>query len=492
MTHLTLTIPPREMAPEPGIDDRPHAVAHWLEQLPYVSADDTEQRIRRRLHLLNRQPMSTQQRSDLMECFHEAYQRLHEHLITRTFTMEEPRQDTDLTREMSYGYKIIISEQLARKLPWGRRRHLPLALFRGLHYIGLEACHDYHAYRPGQPHLWQEAVELYHQAEAFECAAQVLDDDDQPAHAVSIADEFMALAMLRLSDPYRFPTGRVWDVYGYLSLNAHRLRLETPRADTRLAGIFPLDLGVGGQTDARRLNCRLLIKAVQLDMDHLLSGTSPRKLGLSGRIGQAESLQLFQRLLTLWVHTPERTAPRFAGRATVEMVAGFQAVYSLGGDSPDLGQEHRVLCERINRSSGGLAMRGSGDCADRVRVGQLVAVRTADAANGPVWIPAMVRWLQRPDDDMPQWGLQYIGEGLEPCLVRPENGEQEPLAALATELSHDGKHLHILIAPTGIFAENRRLVLIKDNETLYIRCTQLLETATPFDRFCYVPATTTS
>lgn len=530
---MQLNLP--EQRPLPGVDTRPGPLRAWLAALPFVDTENSARAALERLRDLNHQRLSAAQRLELLAAFRHSYARLHEPLRDAA-RQQDPLQPSraftllsDFTEAMSHGYKYALRDAVNERPRWGRAKLLAEATHYTLHFLALLLVCRYQAYQPVADHSWREIGDLVRFAETE--TLPTVRDDEFPYNAGELhtLSGYRQLALLRLADPYRLPAGLIWEAYGYLAGKAHQIELLMHHADAGLpTGVYglPLDHEPHRSLPApssgierctwRWLDARELLRTAQLDLDRILSGTLPHKLGFSNRLAGGDALQLLGRMLGQWTHSPQRKAPRFNSSQNVELAPGLEAAYFFlnhcnafdpadylppeDEDDIDFSRIRRggadiqrsfrlVACPTRNRSSGGLALHLDPLHDLNLRVGQLLLLTPAETAAGPGrdWLIGVVRWLVSKNGAGSDLGIQYVARNPMPVALRTVTGPaQNAHPALKSDLPlANGQRLLTLIAPRGLFKPKAVLEMFQAGQGRQLRCTHLLESGTSFDRFSY-------
>ena len=528
---MQLTMP--EQRPLPGVDTRPRPLRTWLSALPYVDAESAARAALERLRDINQQPLPAAQRLELLAAFRHCYARLHEPLSSGARPQEAAQSWpglallTELTEVLSHGYKYALRDTITESRRWGRAKLLAEATHYTLHLLAQLLVCRYQTYQPVTDQSWREIGELVRFAETENLP--LLRDTEFPysngeLHTLS---GYRQLALLRLADPYRLPLGTIWEAYGYIAGKSAQITLLLRYEETAPPGVYGLPLdhephhslpaptsGIERNT-WRWLDARELLRTAQLDLDRLVSGTPPQRLGFSSRLSGPDAVQLLGRMLGQWTHSPQRKAPRFNSNQKIEIAPGLDAAYYFlnhgvafdqalyappeDEDDIDFSRAHRhaaadvqrsfrlVACPARNRSSGGLSLQLDNINGLVLRVGQLVLLAPAEGTDtARDWLVGVVRWLVSKAAGA-ELGIQYIARNPTPVAVRALTGSaQAAHPALKSELAlADGQRLPTLVTPRGLFKPKAVLELHHADQIRQLRCVQLIESGHGFDRFSY-------
>lgn len=522
-----------EQRPLPGVDTRPHPLRAWLSALPYVDAESTARTALERLRDINQQTLPAAQRLELLAAFRHCYTRLHEALSGGARASDAAQSPpgltllTDFTEVLSHGHKYALRDAIMENRRWGRAKLLAEAAHYTLHLLAQLLVCRYQTYQPVADHSWREVGELVRFAETENLPA--LRDNEFPysngeLHTLS---GYRQLALLRLADPYRLPSGMIWEAYGYIAGKSPQIDLLLHYEKAPPTGVYGLPLdhephcslpapttGIERNT-WRWLDARELLRTAQLDLDRVVSGTPPQRLGFSSRLSGTDAAQLLGRMLGQWTHSPQRKVPRFNSSQKMEIAPGLDAayyflnhgvafepaLYALPEDEDDIdfsrARRHAaadvqrsfrlVSCPARNRSSGGLSLQLDTVNGLTLRVGQLVLLAPAEGSEAARdWLVGVVRWLvsKTAGDEL---GIQYIARNPAPVAVRALAGPaQAAHPALKSELPlADKQRLLTLVTPRGLFKPKAVLELHQVEQIRQLRCNQLIESGHGFERFSY-------
>jgi cyclic-di-GMP-binding protein len=523
----------------PGVDTRPGPLRDWLGALPYVDSEKSATLVIERLRDINHQLIPAGHRLELLAAFRDGYGRLHEGLRDNARHQEIPTRPralellTDLTETLAFGYKYALRDALGERQRWGRNKQLAEAIGYSMHFLALLLICRYQAYHPVSDQNWREIGDLVRFTEAQDVPATR--NSDLPyvqgeLHALTV---YRQLALLRLADPYRLPGGQIWEVYAYIAGKVSQIHLlghfQGDSSTGIPTGVYGISLdhepqqslaapGSGVERSSWRwLDARELLHSAQIDLDRVLSGVHPNRVGFSNRLTGFEATQLLGRMLGQWSRPSERKTPRFNSNQTVDIAPGLAAAYYFlnncsafnpldyaspeDEDAIDYSMGVRrlpanptvgfrlVSCPTRNRSSGGLALYLEALHDLNLRVGELVLLNAPGNTPGAArdWLVGVVRWQVRRDDADTELGVQYVARNVTPAAVRTISGAHQGHApALKSELTlANGQHLTVLITPRGLYRQKAVLELQYADQSRQIRCSHLLETASGFDRFSY-------
>jgi hypothetical protein len=519
MESLQLTIPTRDKTQAVRI--RPREVGEWLDNLPYLNPDRASRVASRQLRVINRQPLATGARLEILGDFLAAYQRLSESLPASGDEADAIRQVLKrLCQDIGFGYKIGLHELANARTLLLDGRNLSVSLLGAMHTLGMQLMHYYASYQRAPRALWSECLAIYryaHKRGRQSCSAKLPGVGD-----IRLDSTFHLIALMRHANPYGLAPGMALTLQRYLGLHAHLSMLASDPATPTAPLCIRLTESRQPASDAAEsvlaLDVTALSKQVAADIGTLKRHQQARAIGMPVEVPATDLLRTLERLLKGWESPPSRGKEREATHTVIELVAGLDAAYCVFNqgrcfdpgqflapgheDQIDLGsrpapeafsrdtQPAVILCQTINRSRGGVALSHR-DHEHPPRVGQLVAVRRAARASPGGWVLAVCRWLVEPDTGAGfDIGLQYLARDARPVVIRPGSpidgyGQYQP--ALAIQQKRADSPLHTLIAHTGLLAPGTS-VSVHDRGTRYrLRCVELLDSGTGFERLVCLP-----
>lgn len=523
----------------PGVDTRPAPLRSWLKALPYVETHKTCAQILERLHDINHQRIPAKQRLELLAAFRDSYDRLHDMLRDQA-RQQDPLTNpqalhllTELTEQMGYGYKYAVRDAMDEGQRWGKSKQVAEATNYAQHYLALYLLCLYQTYQPVPDLAWRELGDLVRFAESQTLTATRDGRFPYSSGELDAVGAYRQLALLRLADPYRLPNGLIWEAYGYLARKTTQIGLHKTFDGALPAGVFGILLdhepresvpapNSGVERAAWRcLDARELLDGAQVDLDRIVNGTHPHRVGFSNHLTNTDAIQLLGRMVGQWTHSYQRKSPRFNASVQVELSPGLDAAYYFlnncvafdantyappeDEDSIDFSvtglrsgrvneQDYRLVsCTTRNRGGGGISLKLGRHEGLSLRVGQLLLINAPgmQASETPPattdWLIGVVRWLVNHNGKDMEVGIQYVARHCTPAVVRPTSGQLRTfMPALKNELTlPNGQRLDVLIAPKGVYRSKGMLELQQRGQTKQIQCNHLLESGNSFERFSF-------
>jgi len=518
--HLQLTIPAREDSP--AVKIRPREVRDWLDDLPYLDPERATRLASQQLRVMNRQTLPAGARLQILGDFLATYQRLSGSLSTMAGDTEHAGQQLKrLCQDIGFGYKIVVHELASARSRLLDGRNLSLGLLGAMQALGMQLMHYYVSHQRAPRALWNECLALYRYAHKYgrhTCSATLPGVGD-----TRLDGAFRLIALMRHTNPYGLAPGMAPALQHYLGMHAHLAVLEIgaalPAAGPRIVLTDSRPPAAGDPVAALALDVSALAKQLATDIGTLQRHKQARAIGMPAEVPATVLLRTLQQLLKQWQSPHDRYRERQAAHATIELLAGLDAVYCVLNkgrcfdpglflapgheDVIDLGsqpaleararqqQPAGITCPTINRSSGGVALSYRGETGAAPRVGQLVAVRRAGSASPHGWVLAVCRWLVHTDRGSGfDIGLQYLARHATAIVIRPNAslaGYDDYQPALLTDQKRGDALLRTLIARSGVVQAGASVTVYDQGKQYSLRCVELVESGTGFERYTCQP-----
>lgn len=524
---LKLSIPSLTSASGIVLETRPRQVKEWLEALPLANGFEAARKLADALAASRQVRLSEDARLRFLgqyrHTIHALLPVLRQEYAGRPLPLgDKPKQAAQLARDMltelTHGYKLVLMELAQRRLPFGAQKLAPLAAQRAIEGLGeiLDIC--YETYAPTPAGLWGELHQIYWYAARENHHEAALPADEGGG---SVNDAYKRILLTVLADPYRLLQGQLATLKSYLARNAHRALLQPVGPVSVTHGLFLVRLDEdrppkalahhSGATDVRSdilLNTIPFVRNLHEQLQAVEAGTAPATAGLPEVAQDAAFQTLLKRLLGQWGLGPKRVFQRMAAEGSAFICTGLTALYhTLAGASEPLspvaqdeqdmeitvevaragertGQHQTYNCTHwhvVNESAGGIALANEPHSVSRVRVGDVVGLRTASGD----WGVAVVRWIQADTPGEIHLGAQFIAPHAVAVAVRPtitaEGTPYQPGLALPAVPAL--KQPERLLAARGTFHPQRELELRAQDETRIVRAQRLIEQTDSFEVF---------
>ena len=522
------------------VETRPERVKKWLAELPLLNIAETARKVLSQLSISNRVGVAPDTRFEMAELYRYTTNQVTLELQKQYIGLPLPLPDKNksvaeharqLQLEMAFAYKWVVLD--LSKLPEAelRQKHarrLALAIQRAIHYLTEAIVISYESYSPPPIGHWLELHTLYRYAENLGLAEIEVDDIcNRATQKSSVANAYKQALLLDVSDPYHLNARQVDKIYQYLDRWSHLASILPAQVNFDPTCQFLTDLsadrsGVLYTPDTlledpqrfRLLNTVELARKVHTQWTSLMRDEEVPAEGLPAGF-YADSHELLKRLINVWGLHPKRVFRRNARLdQEIDVAIGIDAInYWLNGgvkfvvSSTFVGptpqrthvgpRENKTIeihsddleygrWDIIDESAGGLSLSKKGVIKTRVRVGDLLGLRTP--GEGTAWTVASVRWLRSANPSSVEIGVQRLTPSAEAVVIKTlsdKNLESDFMPAL---LLPEIKALNTpptLVVPCGVFRPDRTLYLDNGYRLSKITATKLLESTSAFERLVF-------
>ena len=500
--------PPERSAPPRELEIRPKQVKAWLASLPLAQGLEAATRLVAHLSSVNRAKIDLDARVEILESYRATASTVLDELdaIYGKATLPlgpRAREALALARELAFqmamGYRLAISDTIAKRIAFGAKKQLPALALHAMEYLGRELGSSYKSYSPVPPEVWKEMHHLYLFAEKEGIASEVADGETK----ATLADAYCEALLLSLTDPYRLVHGEAERILAQARGLRALVTLGQSRPATPPGGHFlvPCDTDRGpkpmlsANDDAGGPNWRLL------DTNPLVERMRARKNAHeTGNVSQTmsravspETLALLGKLVALWGNPPKRASRRDPSDTSVAICVGLKSVshfVSLETHAPPPGQAEALRAgitipllavpddetsrafpvhewDVVNQSDGGVKVR-----------------RVASALKfigQPRWTIGVARWITQLDEGAMEFGVQFLSAAARAVWVQPGDSSS-PQAKLGIVLADDGAAEALLTLP-GVYNQGRAYNLVAGDAVMTVCAGGLIERTARFDLF---------
>jgi hypothetical protein len=166
---------------------------------------------------------------------------------------------------------------------------------------------------------------------------------------------------------------------------------------------------------------------------------------------------------------------------------GSQTVTERAAEEPETAKVCTKICTIVDHSSNGYHLTFSGGGDSRVRVGELVGLRSASADNSKQggWRLGVIRWLQAQKAARLAFGVEMFEGEIKPISIRRERAGSSVIDYWCgfQEQREDGRST--LILPTFYATDGDRLYLSHNGDAQTIRLQQALQRTDSFVQLWY-------
>jgi cyclic-di-GMP-binding protein len=511
---LSLKLPVYEPNLASSVETNPKRLRAWLIALPMANPLLAGRQMCDALAACNRVKMGADDRIKLLDEYAATLESLQSELdiiyrVPGLPLKEQAHTAAMLARrlilELADGYKIALTDRLDKRLVFGNAKIVPVLIQKILaqYYALSQLC--YRVYSPMPEGIWLEAHKLFRYAVEAQLIDQVSPDKNTP----SVARTYKYILLLALAEPQRFAGAELDKVVEIVESYAGYSHFQPVSQLGSVAGFFLVSLDedkppqyVGARSMEGYLGSGVLFDTSEL-IRHLrksLTDLEAKSLLSHDRIKLLMWIEILRRVSRQWAIAPKRTFQRIASETPVDICLGLRAAVLcvneghaflqpedlLGDDAVQPVNEELPIThwKVVNESPGGYAVSADNIVVERVRAGEIVALRAQGHEN---WMVASVRWLQQMDKQHLEIGLQIITVRASAVMFRPtigqKNTEYQP-ALLLPEIPAL-KQAPMLATPKGCYMNLRELSVLTADGEILIRAARLVEQQMGYDLFEY-------
>lgn len=497
------------------LDLRSDAVDEWVAGLPLAHLGETCRLLFASLREINASELAAAQRYKTLEALRETLHYLGNALRQRFLGTAFPlpvktRKIANLLREMQLemakGYQVTAHQILLQNSLRQDGDTLMASLQRSLCYFGQSFLAGYQIYSDPEPSHWREVYDLYAEAERRGLHLGVIRDKFKHGNpATTISKTFKQILLLTLADPLRLTQTEMTAAYRLLETAAEQCELHLA-ADAVESPAFLVDLN--GEAPPVRLlygdvsvhdGCRWLDTAALLHtVRAMLAEAGPDHSLVVTQMADDKTdklpRNLLQRLLMAWGAGGKRGFTRLPYRSTATLQFGLSASH----EAVDGLRQGAVLtvrgasgqCEILNESAAGACLHWGGNNPPRVRVGEIVTLRHADADAAQAGI-GVVRWMSQPPGKGVFFGVQMLVPSATPITLRladKDETERDYLKGLLLPPLPSHESTQTLLTPAFVYRSGD-IVSVRgpeQREQRY-RLIRAVESTQVFTRFHYEP-----
>lgn len=488
---------------DPTVERDARRLRVWLTNLPLLDVVKTLRLVNGALDSLNQQKLEPGTRYQLLEVFRYTTGRLYitvDPIYMRQLKLSKSQRELaavgleQLLLAMAGGYKILVKALYGPASQGLSADLFGLAINRAIEQLGYVLLDNYRSYRAVPELLFAELHQLYGYARYFGLLA-VRSADEDTGHSLGVAENYHAIMLLSLTDPFRLAEGEVGLLYDILKQHAGQCRI-TPgghwQGDTD--GLFLLDLG----SDAPpRLCARPDQQASELQEPYLLDArealsaiiTRLEQTPIKVRMQSPEAV-LLRYLLPGHAIASQNREPRQPDSRSTSLVHGLNAIHAFllaaisGDQESDEGASDEALikslpCHIVDASENGMRLTCDEGRTGDARVGDLLGI-VEDEHHLQLVI---TRSVQIHRDAGMELGVQKIHGNCGPVYCRSQGDEAEELRALfITSDGTDGISATLLMT-AGFYESGRRLLVNSFGRKVNVRAGRNVSDSTVFDRF---------
>jgi len=493
---LLLTTPEQHSFEDPTLELDEKRLQKWLAGLPVLNAGDSLRQVLSALEPLNEQRLDVDKRLRLLSLYNATVKRLYdssEPLRLRPQPLSrQQRQDTvdnveRLCLATANGFKIVIKEiHAAGVQPQGADR-FGQVLRWAVQQLAAALLHSYRFYRPEPQFVFLELNQLYRLARHYG-VHEITGDSKGSSTGNSLAGIYQATCLLSLTEPFSAEEGQVDRYFRTLLQYSPGIRIIPGNSwQGTPEGLFYIDL----KSDGRPRHCVFLQSPVAGDEPHILDARAPLQqmhktlaaLPADRRIQRIET-NLLRALLPEVTPRDRRRSNRRSGGRWIEVVVGLEAVcdYMKGCQLGEQVDATRWLIK--DTSDQGYRLAWGESAASLLQVGDLVCVVADSEEEKRSFRLLVVRWVRDDRDKGTELGVEKLAGVPNPVrVVVSDEADADVYQALFLSSTSARGSVARLVAPPGVYRENRSLLLYVGDREVPVRCTGRVEQAPGFDCF---------
>ncbi|MGB7931183.1 MAG: hypothetical protein WCH04_03010 [Gammaproteobacteria bacterium] len=488
---------------DPTVERDTKRLRVWLTNLPLLDVVKTLRLVQGALDSLNQQKLEPEKRYRLLEIFRYTTERLYitvDPIYMRQLNLSKSQREKaavgleQLLLAMAGGYKILVKALYEHATHGTSTGLFGLAINRAIEQLGYVLLDNYRCYRAVPESLFAELHQLYRYARYFGLLAVTATDEDT-GQSLGIAENYHAIMLISLTDPFRLAEGEVGLLYDILKQHAGQCRV-TPGAHWPgdPDGLFLLDLG----SDAPPRLCAQVDQPVAdvqepylLDALEALSAIRKRleQTPIKVRMQSPEAV-LLRYLLPGHAVANHKPEPRHPDSRSTSLVNGVNAIHDYvlaampGGQEAAEGASDGALvkslpCLIVDTSENGMRLACDEGRTGDARVGDLLGIVEDERRLQLV----ITRSVQIHREAGMELGVQKIHGSCGPVYCRTQGDEAEELRALFITSSEADGISATLIMASGFYEAGRRLQVNSFGRKVNVRAGRNVSDSPVFDRF---------
>ena len=515
---LSLKVP--ELSDKPLIvaETRSHKIAEFIAKLHQANLLDTATVLFDEIEILNRQKVSTEDRTRALEAYRptviDLCAQLAEHYCTSPLPLPEKAKAhaslaESLWLELSYGYKLALIDNHKKFFSIKSEKNTALTVQRAMEALRELAMIYHQTYFSLPSSLWSDLNQLYLYAAQQSLHEINLATDTEPTSSISLT--YKKALLMALADPQRLAYKDIKRVADYIDRYASHAHLQGLGLIDNPTGIFFIALHSGNPPVAYTRNTKegnakqdiflVTIDLARLLHKHIQQLKSQPAAGLENLPEDAQDpryLDLLTYLIKHWSEPSKRIFDRTRKNDSVEIGVGIAAAHYFyqdhkkkspatpaaslpAADSTASGLDN-ISSSRwvvLNLSAGGIALRKPPSIKENLRVGSLLCMRDSHAKH---WSIGVVRWAANNDEHQIDIGTQLIAPVAKAIMVR-KLAEDEFTKALILPGIAVLKQTVSIIAASGTYTPAGQLEIEEAGKVSRIIITKLIERTGSFEHF---------
>ncbi|TCK19399.1 hypothetical protein DFR30_2710 [Thiogranum longum] len=498
---LILTTPEQHDFQDPTLELDAGRLYERLSAMPAMNAGESVRQLLLTLEPLNEQRLDAGLRLELLDVYRPFVQRLFDgaepiRLRQQPLGSQQRKNTVDdierLCLAMANGYKLVIKamhsagQHEADRVAFGR------VVRAAVRQLAAALLHSYRYYRPEPPFVFLELNQLYRLARHHGIHDWL--DENETGSTVSLAATYQAVCLLSLLDPFAAEEGQADLYYRTLLQYAGKVRIVPGNSWQGVPeGLFFIDL----MSDSRPRHCVFLTSPVEAEDPYLidarvvLQSMHKMLLALSAeRRRQRSEAAILRHLLPEVTPRDKRRSRRLPGGSWIHVVVGLEAIHDwlLSNMNDEAPEPQRWVIR--DRSEQGYRLGWSQSSASALQVGDLVCV-VADGEKPDMALRLLaVRWVRDEREKGTELGVEAYDGVPAPVELELEDDEGETIRRSALFLPSSGEQGSSarLVAPAGLCAPGREVLIHVGDREVKVVCAAHVEQSPGFDCFEFTAA----
>jgi hypothetical protein len=512
---LHFSIPVEDTKLTPLTELRPKQLQAWLTNLQNTDPQDAAQSILTSLAALNRQPLTSDIRLNLITLHWSAAENQIDMLQLQLSGSMLPLSDKsaaqsrlarDLLIEFGYGYKLVLVD-VADNNTKKQKPDITVVIYQllAIQQRIFSLCYEMYASVPAT--TWYETHQAFEYAESL----GLLENEIFP-NLGNILHIYQQILLITLADPYHLMQGEISSVSELARELAPLGRITHLETKTEAHPLFILDLAVDAppsmnkqasiitkkDTTIRLFDTRQITQQLQMLISHLEAGVSPLELDLPIAAIKASYRTLLYQLLKSWGNPLARRFNRYMPKQDeIELGLGVRTIHALletdtsepvkltttpafFTPAPALRSHYLAKWQILNVGAQGQALRNKTHAPSHIKVGELISIREH---NHEKWQLCIIKWIKNNDTQTLEIGVQLLPPGARAVEVF------NPLSAIKTiqpgilfPANSTLNQPNLLLTPHGMYMSNVHMELITSTSHTIKPHTLIMQTQS-FDLF---------
>ncbi len=470
-------LPERKTVGRDAFQTDPRQLKQWIAALPLANASATARQLYHAVRAINQQRMDAQDRLAALEAVRRPLSQVADtvdrQIVGSTFPLPPTKAQLgtiarDFQAEMAVGYRVALVELTAPdgRVPFLRGKQVALACERAIAHLGAQMSKAYLLYATPPEGLWQRLHDLFRFAQVLQLDAKAVEDPELGGADVSPRSSYQHALLLAISNPYRLAQKDIHEAYNVTRVWAPMCSLHVG-ASSEHAYSIPVDedRGPGYLPEERTSEAGAVLSfdtsALERDLERQMSlvhGVSgPIGFRLKGAAAVSVEPSLIRRIMQSWAPLANRHHERLPAGHQLDTLVGLHAIhYYLAGQvdfesfvrracgpaihladkdraaswtaqALDSGKPECFRTKVLDQSLGGYRIEWEQGESVRARVGEIVAVATADDDDDERdWMVGMIRWLRLSPSGRVDAGIELLARQARAAVLRALDGQGRP------------------------------------------------------------------